>query len=78
MNDVLTEFQNAFNQDDRKEAARYKWNPARNNPTAETFLDFLNRLKVIVKKAFQDNTGQKKPLLSLRQAPDLCLAGYIE
>ena len=78
MNDVLTEFQNAFNQDDLKEVARYKWNPARNKPTAETFLDFLKRLKVIARKAFRNNTGQKKPLLSLRQAPDLCLAGHIE
>ena len=44
--------------DDLKEVARYIWDQVKYEPKLETFSDFLKRLKVIVKQAFQDNRAK--------------------
>ena len=55
---VLTKFRKDITKDDLKEVIRPKLKQAKNNPTAETFSDFLKLLNVIAKQAFQDNAGQ--------------------
>ena len=49
MNNVLTKFSKEFTKSDLMEIARYEWDLAEYDPTAETFSNFLNWLKVIAK-----------------------------
>ena len=39
------------------------------NPTVETFSDFLKRVKIIVKHAFQGNAVKSRPTLLFRKIP---------
>ena len=55
LNDVLTKFREEFTTVDLKEVARHKWDRSKHDTTAETFSDFLKRLKVTAKEVFQHN-----------------------
>ena len=52
LKDGLDLFRKEFANKDLKEVARYKWDKARYDPTAETFGDFLKNLKKTAKQAF--------------------------
>ena len=56
--DMLTKFRKRITQEDLKELGQYIWDQAKNDPTAETFTDFLKCQKVISEQAFQENVGQ--------------------
>ena len=67
--DVVTNFCKDFTKENLKEVARYKWDPAKYNPTAETFSDLLKRLKVIAKQAVRENARQCIQTFLLAQLP---------
>ena len=58
LKDVLDLFRKEFAKEDLKEAARYKWDQARYDPTTETFSDFLKNLKKTAKQAFGDEADK--------------------
>ena len=50
---MLAKFRKESRKDYLKEVERYKRDQAKLDPTVDTFSDFLKRLKVIAKQAFQ-------------------------
>ena len=58
---MLKNFQKDFTKDDRKEKSRYERDQVENDPTAETYSDFLQRLKAIAKQWFSEKAGQYAP-----------------
>ena len=54
---VLRYFKKEYAKEDLKEVAKYKFDQMRYDPTAETFNEFLNKLKKVAKQAFGDRSG---------------------
>ena len=58
LNEVLTRFRKEFTKVDLRDVACYKWDEVNYDFTAKTLSDFLKRLDVFAKEAFQDRAGQ--------------------
>ena len=54
---VLRYFKKEYAKEDLKEVAKYKFNQMRYDPSAETFNDFLNKVKKVAKQAFGDKSS---------------------
>ena len=54
---VLRYFKKEYAKEDLKEVAKYKFDQMRYDPSAETFNDFLNTFKKVVKQAFVDKSS---------------------
>ena len=54
---VLRYFKNEHAREDLKKVTKYKFGQIRNDPSAETFNDFLNKYKKVAKQAFGTRSG---------------------
>ena len=68
-NDVSKKISREFKKNDLKQVARYLWDQAIDNPPTQTFSDFLKRLYVFAKHAFQDKARQNVQTFSFANPP---------